>query len=95
MAQGINDGGPAFPAKGQDGISLRRWFAGQALNGLCAAGTVGSRPDANDDETAALVRRSYKLADVMISVELADDVLRDVARDLATKRQSGGGERDG
>ena len=35
----INDGGPAFPRHaydGHDGMSLRDWFAGQALAGLTA-----------------------------------------------------------
>jgi hypothetical protein len=39
----INDGGPAFPQAEVDqswpqapGMSLRDWFAGQALAGLCA-----------------------------------------------------------
>jgi hypothetical protein len=35
----INDGGPAFPRHaydGHDGMSLRDWFAGQALAGLLA-----------------------------------------------------------
>ena len=37
-----NDGGPAFPRSGsdyvnaQEGMSLRDWFAGQALAGLMA-----------------------------------------------------------
>lgn len=38
----INDGGPAFPIteqglQGYNGMSLRDWFAGQALAGLAAA----------------------------------------------------------
>lgn len=39
----INDGGPAFPVPnegqgwGAPGMSLRDWFAGQALNGEIAA----------------------------------------------------------
>ena len=52
-AEGANDGGPAFPrppvlVEGdtahrdyhwmQDGMTLRDWFEGQALNGLLASG---------------------------------------------------------
>ena len=32
------DGGPAFPLYEEDGMSLRDWFAGQALAGILAAG---------------------------------------------------------
>jgi len=44
MSEPINDGGPAFPnvpsdpgyTKWDEGMSLRDWFAGQALTGLMA-----------------------------------------------------------
>lgn len=43
MSTPINDGGPAFPEEGprvpgffQSGMSLRDWFAGQALAGMLA-----------------------------------------------------------
>lgn len=72
------DGGPAFPARiplvhdadqGKDypnydesGMSLRDWFAGQALNGLLA----GDRQTGwGLPERAA--ERSYALADAMIA----------------------------
>lgn len=32
------DGGPAFPIKAVQRMSLRDWFAGMALNGLLASG---------------------------------------------------------
>ena len=40
MTGKINDGGPAFPrtANATSGLSLRDWFAGQALAGLLASG---------------------------------------------------------
>lgn len=37
----MNDGGPAFPvpySTTQDGMSLRDWLAGQALQGILASG---------------------------------------------------------
>lgn len=53
-----NDGGPAFPmppvgtgdprdgmAGGSNGMSLRDWFAGQALNGLLASYANWPNPD--------------------------------------------------
>ena len=40
MSDTINDGGPAFPDSGQadytGGMTLRDWFAGQALAGMDA-----------------------------------------------------------
>jgi hypothetical protein len=54
VSSAIDDGGPAFPQRvhyigekgdpsvewGSPGMSLRDWFAGQALTGLCANGEV-------------------------------------------------------
>ena len=61
------DGGPAFPGHSRTqndipaptGMSLRDWFAGQALAGMCAA----NNPETswNDD-----VNRAYALADAML-----------------------------
>ncbi len=68
MAQ--SDGGPAFPrpysqlASGeqvweQDGMSLRDWFAGQALSGFCASdGLIGHEGLAED---------AYDVADRMFA----------------------------
>jgi len=56
----INDGGPAYPlqsigpdfAPGYSGMSLRDWFAGQALAGDWAAqgGDMGAYRDAEPQE---------------------------------------------
>ena len=61
------DGGPAFPTvvpenfhAAQDGMSLRDWFAGQALTGICTdLKTNGS--------FAAFAREAYALADSMLA----------------------------
>ena len=66
------DGGPAFPSPMQDdrdcharnesgygGLSIRDWFAGQALIVLAANLTVREYPS----ETAS---RAYELADAML-----------------------------
>ena len=58
----INDGGPAFPSDrfGERGMSLRDWFAGQALAGLIACpNTSGGEKD--------FARNAYKLADAMLA----------------------------
>lgn len=67
----LNDGGPAFPRPEafdptnggslpqQDGMSLRDWFAGKAMQGL-----ISSEP--NSFNTAIMVRDAYIIADCMI-----------------------------
>ena len=65
------DGGPAFPTPRyvavRDGMSLRDWFAGQALNGMLSY----SRNDAggswySTSETDA-ARAAYEYADAMLA----------------------------
>ena len=70
MSEQINDGGPALPtadayhpsgqiAYGRKGMSLRDWFAGQALAGMVAAvDRSGSH--------ALYAEESYKFADAML-----------------------------
>lgn len=66
----INDGGPAFPvpdshhANGQvqygaNGMTLRDWFAGQALAGLLAATDLSGTH-------ALYAEESYEFADAML-----------------------------
>lgn len=70
------DGGPAFPsdlmltkgvvaAKPYGGMSLRDWFAGQALAGLLADPAWDHTPD------AAPCARAFRLADAMIAARSA------------------------
>lgn len=61
----LDDAGPAFPW-GSDGftaggLSIRDWFAGQALAGICAHEEMG-----NADSTAQ-ARWAYSSADAMIA----------------------------
>lgn len=63
----IKNGGSAFPmhnaiGASAPGMSLRDWFAGQALTGLCANSIPGDhhRPKAR-------VSEAYALADAMLS----------------------------
>lgn len=66
-----NDGGPAFP-RGFDfekfsncidveGMTLRDWFAGQAIMGH------SRKSDWYDFETGAIAKNAYLLADAMIA----------------------------
>ncbi|MDQ0996916.1 hypothetical protein QFZ34_002098 [Phyllobacterium ifriqiyense] len=70
MSAPVNTGGPAFPLINRDyqeaygghpGMTLRDWFAGQALSGLLATYPT--------DEVAweRVAFRSYGLADAMIA----------------------------
>jgi hypothetical protein len=72
MSQPIDDGGPAFPCEALadyrdteatkfKGMSLRDWFAGQALAGLVFHNDYGAR---SDDEIA---NGAYAYADAMIA----------------------------
>ena len=65
MSDKINNGGPAFPQidnSGQngEGMSLRDWFAGQAI------AWAGMKEWASYDEKHA-AERAYRLADAMLA----------------------------
>jgi hypothetical protein len=59
-----NDGGPAFPVVWQDvphgGMTLRDWFAGQALAGMLA----GNPTESPNEEWFAGI--AYTMADAML-----------------------------
>jgi hypothetical protein len=74
MSTPINDGGPAFPrpaTKGssgsiiresQNGMTLRDWFAGQALAGFCAAPR-----DRRNNDNKVMATGAYTAADAMLA----------------------------
>lgn len=53
----------------QSGMSLRDWFAGQALPSVMAAVCDGSHVSKRDEEAAPqlIARTSYELADAMLA----------------------------
>ena len=60
-----DNGGPAFPLHGIDGViadgmSLRDYYAGQSITGICP----GSGVDSTDVEKIAMW--AYRLADAML-----------------------------
>jgi hypothetical protein len=76
----INDGGPAFPIPGAvnpsdngpawaqepySGMSLRDWFAGQALAGILACGGLPGKPGRTFSDLNA--EAAYKQADAMLA----------------------------
>jgi hypothetical protein len=70
MGEKKKDGGPAFPGAvdtcAPPGMSLRDWFAGQALAGILAGGFADTIPhdDANGGQDAAFF--AYQYADAML-----------------------------
>jgi hypothetical protein len=61
--KGIGDGGPAFPEKGRHGgMTLRDYFAGQALMGILTRGAVHGT-----DAKVALGKAAYGYADAMLA----------------------------
>lgn len=57
-----NDGGQAFPGWDNDeGMTLRDYFAGQVIGGICASGP--SKAFSNE----YLVKDAYKIADAMLA----------------------------
>lgn len=66
-----DDGGCAFAgATGSDGMSLRDWFAGQALTAKMPGGLIGYEDHAPDHRAKLiqrLVRDAYEVADAMLA----------------------------
>lgn len=73
----IEDGGPAFPhgysaqANSMPGMLLRDWFAGQAINGICAGlcadATNGFAPSAYSRVgITEAAKDAYLIADAML-----------------------------
>jgi hypothetical protein len=88
----INVGGPAFPVmppadeRGapvscypypDSGMSLREWYAGQALAGLCAnsnSNVIAARLGMSaPDVRRVIAHTSYLMADAMLEMRLHDD----------------------
>jgi hypothetical protein len=73
MSAPINDGGPAFPNLGYNaekllnGMSLRDWFAGQAMTAII--GNLYCTPETTFKEISG---RAYAQADAMIEAREED-----------------------
>jgi hypothetical protein len=79
MSKEIEDGGPAFPQNLPDdfvwrlpgdpgGMSIRDWFAGQCLSGLCSLGKNLEDSNATDECTQSdvVATTAYYIADAML-----------------------------
>ena len=81
MADKIDEGGFAFPMNEKNsagshyhshsGMSLRDWFAGQALAGLMAHPFEDGSDFLHDAGPAAAAYQSYRMADAMIAARKA------------------------
>ncbi|MBK8197005.1 MAG: hypothetical protein IPK75_01455 [Acidobacteria bacterium] len=69
MGERSKDGGPAFPTAGSTGMSLRDWFAGQALAGLC--GTDARVYIDRNKIAGRFASVAFELADAMIAAREA------------------------
>jgi hypothetical protein len=76
MEDKVKDGGPAFPSVGEGfnnplysapGMSLRDWFAGQVMTGICANAAW------NENGWAARARAAYDAADAILSARQQKD----------------------
>lgn len=71
----IDDGGPIFPYDptlershyATSGLSLRDWFAGQALHGLLAHPKTGCKTEQREALADAVSEVAYTIADAMLS----------------------------
>ena len=66
-----HDGGPAYPTVAghtvySNGMSLRDYFAGQALEGFLASWPVNGRP-AQAETWAAVAAKAYEVSDAMLA----------------------------
>lgn len=77
-----NDGGPAFPTTknnqeyggvfyGTVGMSLRDWFAGQAISATLQAFITRGEGPTSLDEVQHLVERAFQVADAMLKAREA------------------------
>ncbi len=75
MSERKNDGGPAFPSQANntdkfEGMSLRDWFAGQAIIGVLGAyadPNARSRAKANGEGATHMAEAAYVIADAMLA----------------------------
>ena len=83
MTKKIDNGGPAFPFILQgpkiegdsQGMTLRDWFAGQALIGLLfnAETILKSSKESGNTATQELITASYELSDAMLKERKRND----------------------
>jgi hypothetical protein len=73
-----SDGGPAFPAQRMgtiypSGMSLRQWYAGQALAGWFSSYVNNEMHPSECGKEQEVAKLSFKMADAMIKEGLNDE----------------------
>lgn len=66
MTARIEDGGPAYP-RGDAGMTLRDWFAGQAMAGMLSGGIADTIPHDDIGGGSDVAGFAYQYADAMIA----------------------------
>lgn len=61
-----NNGGPAYPTQGYEGLTLRDYFAGQAMQGWLASYPAGIEHPATNEHDFIIAGLSYLMADAML-----------------------------
>lgn len=81
MSKEIDDGGLAFPVSRETnaegytvqwkspGMTMRQWYAGMALSGLCAGADWVSGREVKLTGDNGLITIAWKMADLMIATE--------------------------
>lgn len=81
----INDGGPAFPGPEQnqygeivgafDGMTLRDWFAGMAMQGIMSTCKPGQMIDFSEGQgdPRFVIGCAFRIADAMLKARGGDD----------------------
>lgn len=66
LKEELGDGGQAFPGLNQPGMSLRDWFAGQALIGLLHNRPIDEDEQFKNEVREGLATEAYSIANYMI-----------------------------
>ncbi|EPG7935802.1 hypothetical protein WJC97_005321 [Klebsiella pneumoniae] len=61
-----NNGGPAYPTQGYEGLTLRDYFAGQAMQGWLASYPESEQHPVATHRENMVAELSYMMADAML-----------------------------
>ncbi|HBX2772376.1 TPA: hypothetical protein MHU27_09680 [Klebsiella pneumoniae] len=61
-----NNGGPAYPTQGYEGLTVRDYFAAKAMQGWLASYPGGIEHPATNEHDFIIAELSYLMADAML-----------------------------